>query len=169
MLYFERDGESGFRPASSYAEEALATANTHDMPTLAGFWRAHDVAVRRKVGLIESDDEERAARATRDVEKRQLVERLIAEGVLPEGEEPDDTTLRAAVHEFLCRTPSALVGFSLDDIVGEEEPVNVPGVGADKFPSWTRRLALSVENFPGDPAVAASLRCSRAKRGSAER
>jgi 4-alpha-glucanotransferase len=161
VLYFERDDESGFKPASSYAEEALATANTHDMPTLAGFWRAHDVEVRRKVGLIDGDDEEKKARATRDTEKRQLVERLVAEGVLPGGTEPDGATLRGAVHEFLCRTPAALVGLSLDDVVGEAEPVNVPGVGSDKFPSWTRRLTMRLEDLRTDPGVAASLRCSR--------
>ena len=92
VLYFERDDENGFRPASSYAEEALATANTHDLPTLAGFWRARDVAVRREVGLIDGDEEERNARETRATEKRQLAERLIAEGVLPEGTMPDGAT-----------------------------------------------------------------------------
>ena len=162
VLYFERDDASGFKPASSYAEEALATANTHDMPTLAGFWKSRDVEVRRKVGLIDSDDEAKA-RDTRDTEKRQLVERLVAEGLLPEGRQPDGTALRAAVHEFLCRTPAALVGLSLDDVVGEGEPVNVPGVGADKFPSWTRRLKMPIEQLRTDPGVAAVLRCKRGK------
>ena len=161
VLYFERDDENGFRPASSYAEEALATANTHDLPTLAGFWRARDVAVRREVGLIDGDEEERNACETRATEKRQLAERLIAEGVLPEGTMPDGATLPGAVHEFLCRTRSALVGFSLDDVVGEEEPVNVPGVGLEKFPSWTRRLKMRLEDLRTDPGVAAALRCNR--------
>ena len=163
VLYFEREGDSGFKPASTYAEEALATANTHDMPTIAGFWRARDVDVRREVGLIDSDSAEQEARATRETEKRQLSERLAAEGVLAPGKEPNGAMLRGAVHEFLCRTPSALVGFSLDDLVGEEEPVNVPGVGADKFPSWTRRLSVAIESLPTDPGVAAGLRCSRGK------
>ena len=170
VLYFERDDATGFKPASSYAEEALATANTHDMPTLAGFWRTHDVEVRREVGLIESDDEERKARATRDTEKRQLVERLVAEGVLPAGKEPGGAALRGAVHAFLCRTPAALVGFSLDDVVGEEEPVNVPGVGSDKFPSWTRRLKFRLEDLRTDPDVATTLRCEgRGQRADAGR
>ncbi|NUR19624.1 MAG: hypothetical protein HOQ12_08850 [Gemmatimonadaceae bacterium] len=66
------------------------------------------------------------------------------------------------MHEFLCRTPAALVGLSLDDVVGEAEPVNVPGVGADKFPSWTRRLSMPLEQLPTSPDVAAALRCGRA-------
>ncbi|HEX2780273.1 MAG TPA: 4-alpha-glucanotransferase, partial [Gemmatimonadaceae bacterium] len=170
VLYFERDDQQGFHAAESYAAESLATANTHDMPTLAGFWSGRDIELRKKVGLIESDDAEREARETRGREKTQLVERLTTDGLLPRGEgDPDAAALRGAVHEFLYRTPAALVGLSLDDIVGETEPVNVPGVGADKFPSWTRRLSTPIEKLATDPAVAAALRCSRATRGGAGR
>jgi 4-alpha-glucanotransferase len=169
VLYFEREDDKGFKPASSYAEESLATANTHDMPTLAGFWRARDVDVRRDVGLIASKDEEKKARETRETEKKELVERLVEEGILHGGIEPEGAVLRGAVHEFLCRTPAALVGLSLDDVVGEDEPVNVPGVGADKFPSWTRRLEMPLEDLDGDPGVAAALHCSRSKKGTNRR
>jgi 4-alpha-glucanotransferase len=58
-----------------------------------------------------------------------------------------------------------MVGLSLDDIVGEAEPVNVPGVGADKFPSWTRRLSMPIEKLANDPDVAATVRCNRGTRG----
>jgi 4-alpha-glucanotransferase len=173
VLYFERDG-SAFKPAASYDRESLATANTHDMPTLDGFWRARDVEIRRSVGLIASDDDARDARATRDDEKRALLDRLTADALLSR-EEADELSkpepsaaarlaLRGAVHEFLCRSPAALVGLSLDDVVGESEPVNVPGVGADKFASWSRRLAMPIEQLESDPAVAAALRCKRSPR-----
>ena len=162
VLYFERDEKKGYHPAESYAAESLATANTHDMATLAGFWSGRDIELRKKVGLIESDDAAREARDTREREKRQLVERLRSDGLLPGEGEPRAAELRGAVHEFLCRTPAALVGLSLDDVVGEAEPVNVPGVGADKFPSWTRRLSVPLDRLPTDADVAASLRCGRA-------
>lgn len=170
VFYFEKNDERGFHPAESYAAESLATANTHDMPTLAGFWSGRDVALRRNVGLIEDDAGEQEARRTRDREKRQLVERLASDGLLERsGGDPRPAELRGAVHEFLCRTPAALVGLSLDDIVGETEPVNVPGVGADRFPSWTRRLSVPLEQLATDPGVAATLRCSRATRAPGAR
>ncbi|MBV9775138.1 MAG: 4-alpha-glucanotransferase, partial [Gemmatimonadetes bacterium] len=55
VFYFERDGDD-FRAAAGYEPMSLATANTHDMPTLAGFWRGRDVDLKRELGLIESDE-----------------------------------------------------------------------------------------------------------------
>jgi 4-alpha-glucanotransferase len=175
VLYFERE-EKSFKPAASYEAESLATANTHDMPTLEGFWRARDVEIRRSVGLIDSDQGAAKERASREEEKRALLDRLASEDLLsPEQREelsrrdPSPaarTALRGAVHEFLCRTPAMLVGISLDDVVGEAEPVNVPGVGSDKFASWSRRLMMPLEQLTADPAVAATLRCERNARST---
>jgi 4-alpha-glucanotransferase len=127
---------------------ALATANTHDMATLAGFWRGRDVVLRREVGLVPNARAEKAERAAREADKAALVRLLREEGTLPANETPErDVAMRAAVHAFMRRTPAWLVGLSLDDLVGEVEPVNLPGVGPDKFPSWTRRLSLPLERL----------------------
>jgi 4-alpha-glucanotransferase len=133
------------------------------MPTLAGWWKGDDIALRCAVGLADEADvaEERERR---EQEKRALVDRLIADGVLPRGtRQPSAADIRRAVHDFLCRTPAALVGLSLDDLVGEEEPVNVPGVGPDAYSSWTRRLRLPLEELRTDPGVRAALGCRRSE------
>lgn len=159
VFYFEREGDS-FRPAAAYEPMSLATANTHDMPTLAGFWRGRDIEVKREVGLIESDEAAGEQRRARVDERQAILDRLAAEGVLPEAREPaGGGELRGAVHAFLCRTPAAMVGLSLDDLVGEAEPVNVPGVPPDRFSSWTRKLSTPVEALPHDAEVLAGLRC----------
>ena len=162
VLYFERTKKGGFRPSREYAPMALATANTHDMPTLAGFWQGRDVALRREAGLIPNGRAEKQELEARERDREALVEQLQAEGVIAEGEVPErDVALRAAVHAFLRRTRSWLVGLSLDDLVGEGEPVNLPGVGPDRFPSWTRRLAMPLERLRQEPDVRRALGVER--------
>ncbi len=145
VLYFERERDGGFTPASAYHEEALTTANTHDMATIAAWWDGEDIALRERVGLINAAGARRE-RDERARERGELVRRLVEAGALPSDREHDlgDVEIRAAVHRFLCATPAALVGISLDDLAGEREPVNVPAVPLDRYPSWTRRHTLSL-------------------------
>ena len=164
VLYFERTKNGGFKPSSSYAELALATPNTHDMPTLAGWWEGRDIKLRNDAGQLgaagrgDKDPAVAKARRERDAEKTALLRRLAAEGLLPAAKEPaSNTELRAAVHTFLCRSPAALVGVSIDDIVGEKNPVNMPGVAPDSFPSWTRRLRIPVETLRADTTIHTAL------------
>jgi 4-alpha-glucanotransferase len=148
VLYFEREWHGGFRPADQYPALSLATANTHDMPTLAGFWVGRDVALRREVGQLANDEEEARAREERDRDRAHLLRLLEAERILPQGTLPQSSAeLRAAVHGFLWSTPAQLVGLSLDDLAGEVEPVNLPGVGPDRFPSWTRKMRADLETI----------------------
>ena len=48
-------------------------------------------------------------------------------------------------------------GVSLDDIAGEVEAVNLPGVGPDRYPAWQRRMSKSLEQLQVDPDVMAAL------------
>jgi 4-alpha-glucanotransferase len=160
VLYFERGWHGSFNPASSYPKLSLATANTHDMASIAGFWQGRDIDVRRDVGLITSEDDLQRARSDRETDRMQLLRRLADEQVLPESPVPPTSIeLRAAVHGFLCRTPAQLVGLSLDDVAGETDPVNVPGVGPDKFPSWTRKMRDPLEVIMASEESTLALRC----------
>jgi 4-alpha-glucanotransferase len=165
VLFFERDRRGGFKSAKTYPELALATADTHDMATLAGFWQGRDIDVRVDVGLIEGDESVERARAERDAERVALLRRLKQERLLPAPLMPKSPAeFRAAVHGFMCRTPSRLVGLALDDLAGEVEQVNVPGVGPDKFSCWTRKMRDTLETLMLSSDVRTALRCDgRAK------
>ncbi|MDQ6886116.1 MAG: 4-alpha-glucanotransferase [Gemmatimonadota bacterium] len=167
VLYFERDG-AAFTPASRYPRLALATANTHDMTTLAGFWSGRDIELCQATSPETSRSEARREQAleTREQEKKELLARLVADGALnPASTPPPIAELCGAVHDFLCRTPSEMVGLSLDDIAGEVEPVNMPGVPAEGYRSWTRRMHLAVEELWSDPGVRIALgSCASARR-----
>ena len=169
VLYFARDGRGSFWPARTYPRHALVSANTHDMAPLAGYWSGHDLDLRRRSGQLRSAKALLAARGQRVRERRVLVRRLVAEGVLPKAREPSSgAELCSAVNAFLCRTPAALVGIALDDLVGEIEPVNMPGVGAERFKSWSRRLHLPLEALYTDPVVSQALQ-GAAKSGRTRR
>jgi 4-alpha-glucanotransferase len=167
VLYFERTRTGGFKAAKAYAPLALATANTHDMPTLAGWWEGRDITLRNDAGQLgtkgkgEKDRDVIRARRERNDERDALLRRLAADGILPDARPPATSTeLRAAVHEFLCRSPAALVGISLEDILGERDPVNLPGVSPDEFPSWTRRLRVTVDELRADSTFTEAIGCA---------
>jgi 4-alpha-glucanotransferase len=161
VLLFERNSK-GFKPARKYPDLALATANTHDIPPISGYWAERDIELRRQVGIVTGDEQVEELRRERSADLGALLRRLANEKILPRARLPRSAAeLRGAVHEFLCRTPSRLVGLSLDDLAGESDPVNVPGVGPEKFPSWTRKMRMSLEDLRVSPEVAAALRCER--------
>ena len=145
VLYFEREWDGAFKRADRYPQLSLATANTHDMPTLAGFWSERDIDLRRDLGLVAAGEEEARVRADRDRERGALVRLLNDERIIPDGMPRSSAELRAAVHGFLWSTPAQLVGLSLDDLAGETDAVNVPGVGPDQYPSWTRKMRADLE------------------------
>ena len=162
VMYFERDKRGRFKPPHRYPALALTTANTHDLPTIAAFWRELDIDQRANVGAIPTKRAAKQARQSRADAREALAMALIDEGLWPIGEElATDLTLREAVHSFLRRTPSWLVGLSLDDVAGEVEPVNLPGVGPDRWPSWTRRMTMSLEELCDSADVRRALGAER--------
>jgi 4-alpha-glucanotransferase len=153
VLYFERDGDR-FRPPRAYPRLALATVNTHDLATLAAFWEGDDITLRRELGLIGDDAHAEHERHRRQVDRGALLALLATEGLIADlTAEVSDAQLRAAVHALIRRTPSWLVGLSLDDVAGEREPVNVPGVHPDEYPTWSRRMRASLETIRTLPGI----------------
>lgn len=159
VLFFERESNGDFKASHTYPKLALATANTHDMPTITGFWEARDIDVRRALGVLTTEEEADWARIDRERERHALLELLAREGIIANAWTPiSPAELRAAVYAFLWRTPAALAGIALDDLAGEIEQVNVPGVGPDKYSSWTRKMRRALETIIAGDELAAILR-----------
>ncbi len=166
ILYFEQDWGL-FRRASTYPEMALACISTHDLPTLAGWWRCEDIGLRHRFGLIDAANAE-AQHARRAEERSALVAALIDGGQLP-ADCPDGSaeTLTARVltasYRFLGATPCRLVAVRLADLVGPEGATNVPGTTRE-HPNWQRRSPVTLDRISADPAfrdVSAALRALR--------
>ena len=157
---FERDfGTGRFREAHDYPRMALATVNTHDLPPLVGWAEMRDIMLRAEVGDLADPDVAGQMRSSRQDDLGALVRSLIDAGLLQHDAYQHLTSdlLIAAVHAFIRRTPSALVGLSLDDIAHESMPVNIPGVWQDKYPSWSRRMRESLEDIFAAPRTAGAL------------
>jgi 4-alpha-glucanotransferase len=48
-----------------------------------------------------------------------------------------------------------MLALSLDDLVGEAEPVNLPGVSAERHPNWTRPLGVELDALATHPVACA--------------
>ena len=149
VMYFEKNNNNQYAAADKYSERALVTTNTHDLAPLNGFFASRDLQARRDVGHITDDK----PFTLRQEECNGLRQRLHADKCLAHVDEADPAVLTQAVHHFLRTTPAPLIGLSLDDLVAETEPVNMPGVGPDVFASWSRRMRLTLEELADSRTV----------------
>jgi len=135
VMLFERDGDGHFKPPEAYPEGALATFDTHDLPTFRGWLEKYDMVVKRGLGLDPGESDE-----ARDRAHMKLREILFG---CANNDAPDDI---AAVAAFLAATPSRLVAISLDDVLRVRDQVNIPGTTTE-HPNWRRKLPLPLEEL----------------------
>ena len=172
VLYFEREWHGGFKPAEQLSG-ALARDREHarhaDARRILGGARHRRCAARS--GSSPNDDEEARARDERDRDRGASAApaRSGTDLAAGRGRRSSSAELRAAVHGFLWSTPAQLVGLSLDDLAGEVEPVNVPGVGPDRFPSWTRKMRADLETITTSDERCTSLVSGDGSRRSSGR
>ena len=86
-----------------------------------------------------------------------------------EAEDLPDVVLDAA-HRFVARTPSLLAGVRLADLVGPEEPTNLPGTD-DTYPNWQLRSPVDLADIPSHPVfrrITALMREERPRPGAGE-
>ena len=158
VMQFETD-EHGFRPPRHYRPASLASAGTHDTPTLKGWWSGRDIELRHRLGQTTATDRT-AAHAARAAERGALGRLLVEEGHAPAGLDPDAPPLEAdgatvvAVHAVLAGAGSSLLAVQLDDALGIVEQQNLPGT-IDEHPNWRRRYPVAVEALADDPGLAA--------------
>ena len=156
VLTFERRSDGGFVPPAQYPALAAASAATHDLPTLRGFWLGTDIDWRRSLDLYPDAVAAEADAAKRRHDRNLLLQALVAEGLLaPDrlGEFLSDSAtptytreLGDAILSYLARSRARLMLFQLEDVVGESEQANLPGT-TDGHPNWRRRLSLDLDEI----------------------
>ncbi|WP_152353256.1 4-alpha-glucanotransferase [Brachybacterium subflavum] len=160
ILWFENDAAGDPLPPEAYRRLCLASVNTHDLPPTAGYLAGDHVRLRHELGLLERDlDEEIAVDAAA---QEKVLDAVRAQGLLAQDTDPranvEATVI--ALHRYLARTPSLLVGVSLVDCVGERRIQNQPGTDSE-YPNWRVPLADQDGEVVTVDDIAASARTTR--------
>lgn len=149
VLFFERDNNGTFIAPEKWPATAIATSTTHDLPTIHGWWTAHDIDWRIRVG--QHQENERPAQLEERERERAGLLRLLAEyapGI--EGDLADPEVLADACAVFLGGTPAPLVLFPVEDALCLLEQPNLPGI-IDSHPNWRRRYPKESATLLDDP------------------
>jgi 4-alpha-glucanotransferase len=135
VLWFEREQESGaFLSPDQWRPLALATATTHDLPTVAGFLAEEHVRVRHELEQLGVPLKQEQARVRE--EREQLLAMLTRTGLL----KAHDGDVVLAVHAALAASPCRLVLAAFGDAVGDLRQPNLPGT-VDAYPNWRLPVA----------------------------
>jgi 4-alpha-glucanotransferase len=149
VLLFEKDGGRYRRP-EDFVRRALATVTTHDMPTLRSFWDGRDVELRHELQLYPTPELEQSVLEGRARDRAALLAALDEQGLAPESpatpDEPFTADLARAIHIYLARSSAILAAVQIEDLIGMEDPVNVPGTDCE-YPNWQRKLTSDVEDL----------------------
>lgn len=147
-MYVAQFDFSSEEPVMRGAEPTtLASVNTHDTPTFAGWWEAKDADDQVELGLL-SKDEAEDVRVGRAKTRSALAKRFN----VPEQRGP---VLRAAL-EDIAVGPARAVMVNLEDLWGEMEQQNTPGTTTER-PNWRQRAAKSLEEIQSDEEIVETL------------
>jgi 4-alpha-glucanotransferase len=127
-------------PVLPVPRDSVASFNTHDTPTFAGFCRSRDLDERVEGGFLDGEKalelaRERAAAigvfdATLSIESADMADRL------------------ARWLSFLADTEADLTSITMEDLWLEDAPQNVPG--RMDLPNWRRKLRHALDGLPGE-------------------
>jgi len=146
VLPFERDSDGGFIPPGKWDAEAISMTATHDIATVAGWWRGRDLEWRARIAGRSVSDEDAASR---DSEREALWAVIGDAAPLPD----DPAAAVDAAIGAVAATPCPLAIVPIEDLLALEEQPNLPGT-TDEHPNWRRRLPDRLEPLLADPEVA---------------
>lgn len=149
VLPFERDADGRFTDPNHWDAQAIAMTATHDIPTVAGWWKGRDLAWRARIAdrAVSPDDVQHRA------DEKQALWTAIGDG-LPPPQEPA-AVVDAAV-KAVAQTPCPLAIVPLEDLLGLDEQPNLPGT-IDEHPNWRRRLPDTLTDALQFDTVAARI------------
>jgi 4-alpha-glucanotransferase len=136
VLWFERGEDGRPRPPDEWRELCLATVTVHDLPPTQAYLAGAHVKLRDELGLLTRPV---AVEQAAFVAERETWERTLREygllGAADPGDDGPDEAILLALHRFVAKTPSVLIGPALTDAVGDPRIQNQPGTHFE-YPNW---------------------------------
>lgn len=133
------------RPMPPPPAASVATLNTHDTATFAGFWSGEDATDRADLGLL--DAAELSAEQAQRSQLREAVRDRVGLGA-----EAGTLDAAAALLDVAARSDANLVVINVEDGWQEPSPQNVPGTTTER-PNWRRRVAVAVDDWDHDAGL----------------
>ena len=141
---------------------AVASINTHDLPTWDGYWHGRDIDDSVDLGLLDSAGAD-SARAARRRTCERAAARLVEYGFLADSERADLSAITSALLAYLAASDAEMMLVTLEDLWLAPLPHNVPGT-TDERPNWRRRMSRSLTDILEDERIASMLQNVAARR-----
>jgi len=157
VMPFETEGDR-LKPPAAYDEQAAAMTGTHDLPTVAGWWRARDLDLIDELGRATRNESRAHADEQRARERAGWWDSFVAAGVAsgPQPDADDGGPVADAALGFVGRTPCAIAVVPMEDVLGLIEQPNLPGT-TDEHPNWRRRMPGDTGELLAAPDVATRI------------
>jgi 4-alpha-glucanotransferase len=142
VLWFERDRNDNFTRPSGWTRQAAAMTTTHDLPTVAGWWRGRDIDWRVRL----DPEVDRAADDAVRAEERARLWTAMQDSGAASGEAPSVADAGAVVDAAVAHVGGSacdLMILPVEDLLGLEEQPNLPNT-VDEHPNWRRRLPAAL-------------------------
>ena len=179
VLYFERERDNSFISPSDYTLHSLATASTHDLPPLAGFYQGLDLALRDSLGHFDNAEAKQQALDQRKDVIQHLKNAFVTAGLSQadlaevnsnsqaveqnaDGIDPVIRDFVNQVHRLLCGAASHIVMFQVEDLLLQTQMMNMPGT-IEEHPNWQRRLSYDIEQLKTQLGAVSKLRATYAQ------
>ena len=164
VLWFERD-KAGFTAPGLWTRQASAMTSTHDLPTVAGWWKGIDIRHKLELGGTEAD--ERKQLGEREADRRALWQAMVESGAAA-GPEPAVWDVFPVVDAAVAQVGGSACELAMiptEDVIGLEEQPNIPGT-TDEHPNWRRRLDEPVGSvLSGDRTMLRLRRLEQLRQG----
>ena len=114
VLLFAKRADGSFIAPGEYPRRAIATATTHDLPTLRGYWSGGDIDLRQRLSLYPNEETRQHVADERVRDRHALLGALADTGLKPAAASAAHSLASsiAVLPPILQKIPPSLVGIA---------------------------------------------------------